>query len=205
MRNVAVSYSSIGQTPSSPRCSGKSALQVSGFSEASAQAAAEYRFLRLLDNSPSMALPATQRHHPMQNPTPRQTAGGCAFACHQASTNTSDTAGNPCTDGTTPTPTAAATHGTADLFQRVPRRTDRQLRACAQQQHHAASGRTEQRRHDAAPAASATAQSSLFTTPPQYRFSIYSMDSLWSIGLNQLMSLTTSYTSAERTPRPISA
>ena len=35
----------------------------------------------------------------------------------------------------------------------------------------------------------------MFATPPKYRFSIYSMDSLWQIGLNQLMALTSSYTS----------
>src|SRR4029077_17820561 len=34
-----------------------------------------------------------------------------------------------------------------------------------------------------------------FATPPTYRFSIYSMDSLWQIGLNQLMPLTSNYTS----------
>ena len=43
--------------------------------------------------------------------------------------------------------------------------------------------------------ASATAQSTVFATPPKYRFSIYSMDSLWQIGLNQLMALTSNYTS----------
>ena len=32
--------------------------------------------------------------------------------------------------------------------------------------------------------ASTTSQSNLFATPPKYRFSIYSMDSLWQIGLN---------------------
>jgi hypothetical protein len=31
--------------------------------------------------------------------------------------------------------------------------------------------------------ASAAAQSTVFSTPPQYRFAIYSMDSLWQIGL----------------------
>ena len=39
------------------------------------------------------------------------------------------------------------------------------------------------------------ASSTVFATPPKYRFSIYSMDSLWQIGLNQLMTLTSSYTS----------
>ncbi len=43
--------------------------------------------------------------------------------------------------------------------------------------------------------ASATAQSTVFATPPKYRFSIYSMDSLWQIGLTQLMALTSNYTS----------
>ena len=43
--------------------------------------------------------------------------------------------------------------------------------------------------------ASTTAQSTVFATPPKYRFSIYSMDSLWQIGLNQLMALTSNYTS----------
>ena len=41
--------------------------------------------------------------------------------------------------------------------------------------------------------ASTTSQSNLFATPPQYRFSIYSIDRLWSIGLNSLMALTPSY------------
>ena len=44
--------------------------------------------------------------------------------------------------------------------------------------------------------ASTTAQSTQFSTPPQYRFSIYSMDFLWSIGLTQLVSLTTNYVSS---------
>ena len=43
--------------------------------------------------------------------------------------------------------------------------------------------------------ASTTASSTVFATPPKYRFSIYSMDSLWQIGLNPLMALTSNYTS----------
>ena len=38
----------------------------------------------------------------MENLTPQEGAGGCAFACHQASTNNGDTVGNPCSDGTSP-------------------------------------------------------------------------------------------------------
>ena len=57
-------------------------------------------FYLLLDNSPSMALPAdTAGITQMQNLTPTQDGGNsCAFACHQASTNNSDTPGNLCTD-----------------------------------------------------------------------------------------------------------
>ena len=43
--------------------------------------------------------------------------------------------------------------------------------------------------------ASATANVDSIRDPPKYRFSIYSMDSLWQIGLNQLMALTANYTS----------
>ena len=73
-------------------------------------------FYVLLDNSPSMALPATTAGiTQMENLTPKQATGGCAFACHQASTNNGDTAGNPCTDGTAPTQSGglycAASHG----------------------------------------------------------------------------------------------
>src|SRR6202042_2472038 len=110
IRNVAVAYSSSVDTIFA-QVLGKSALPVSGVSQASAQAPPNIDFYVLLDNSPSMALPSTQAGiTQMQNLTPNQTlmtndtSGGCAFACHQASTNTnSDTAGNPCTDGTAPT------------------------------------------------------------------------------------------------------
>ena len=47
--------------------------------------------------------------------------------------------------------------------------------------------------------ASTAAQSTVFATPPKYRFSIYSMDSLWQIGLTQLMALTSNYTSGSTT------
>ena len=54
-------------------------------------------FYLLLDNSPSMSLPATTDGISlMQTLTYKQYSGaGCAFACHQASTNNSDTIGNP--------------------------------------------------------------------------------------------------------------
>ncbi|HEY6735606.1 MAG TPA: pilus assembly protein TadG-related protein, partial [Roseiarcus sp.] len=197
-RTVSVTYSSSVNTIFA-QVLGTSTLAVSGASLAAAQAPPNIDFYVLLDNSPSMALPATQAGiTQMQNLTSKETTGGCAFACHQAGTNTnSDTAGNPCTDGTTPTlnappPSTTAgslycktSHGTQIDNYALARKNSIPLRL--DELH---SGITTLLQ-----TASATAQSTVFATPPQYRFSIYSMDSLWSIGLNQLMPLTSSYTS----------
>jgi Flp pilus assembly protein TadG len=213
IRNVSVSYSSsvntiFAQVLNTPT------LPVSGVSEASAQAPPNIDFYVLLDNSPSMALPATQAGiTQMQNLTPNETlmtndtSGGCAFACHQASTNTnSDTAGNPCTDGTAPTQTwtgtvtnsqgknvtvtvnnafCAAKHGTQIDNYALARKNNITLRLDELNSGISTLLQT----------ASATANSTVFATPPKYRFSIYSMDSLWQIGLNPLMALTSNYTS----------
>src|SRR5580658_602674 len=116
VRNVEVNYSTSVNTIFA-QVLGVSALPVGGASQASAQVPPNIDFYVLLDNSPSMALPATQAGiTQMQNLTPNETlmtndtSGGCAFACHQASTNTnSDTVGNPCTDGTAPNQTWAGT------------------------------------------------------------------------------------------------
>ena len=134
----------------------------------------------------------------MQNLTTKQTSGGCAFACHQASTNTnSDTEGNPCTDGTSPTlnappPATTAgsnycktTHGTQIDNYALARKNSITLRLDELNSGVSTLLQT----------ASTTSQSTLFATPPKYRFSLYSMDSLWQIGLNQLMALTSNYTS----------
>ena len=73
-------------------------MGVSGTSTAQASVPPNINFYLLLDNSPSMSLPATPAGiTQMQTLTPKQDSGaGCAFACHQASTNNGDTAGNPC-------------------------------------------------------------------------------------------------------------
>ena len=197
-RNVAVSYSSSVNTIFA-QVLGKSALPVSGVSQASAQAPPNIDFYVLLDNSPSMALPAMQAGiTQMQNLTSKQTTGGCAFACHQAGTNSnSDTAGNPCTDGTTPTlnaPPPSTTAGT--LYCKTSHGTQIDNYALARKNN--ITLRLDELNSGISTllqTASATAQSTVFATPPQYRFAIYSMDSLWSIGLNQLMPLTSSYTS----------
>ena len=147
-----------------------------------------------------MALPATQAGiTQMQNLTTKETTGGCAFACHQASTNNGDSAGNPCADGTTPTlntslkaasPLSSAVycdttkHGAQIDNYKLARNNNITLRLDELNTGISTLLQT----------ASTTAQSSQFSTPPVYRFSIYSMDSLWSIGLTQLMPLTASYT-----------
>ena len=156
-RNVEVSYSSSVNTIFA-QVLHVNALQVAGVSEASAQAPPNIDFYVLLDNSPSMALPATadgitQMEGLTTNETKAQgQAGGCAFACHQASTNNTDYAGNPCTDGTAPTLSSAPPSTTTGqlLLCNEARRADRQLRARPQEQHHAAPGRAEQRRFDPA-------------------------------------------------------
>jgi Flp pilus assembly protein TadG len=198
IRNVAVTYSSSVDTIFA-QVLGKSALPVSGFSEASAQAPPNIDFYVLLDNSPSMALPSTQAGiTQMENLTTKQATGGCAFACHQAGTNTSsDTAGNPCTNGTSPTlnaPPPSTTAGT--LYCKTTQGTQIDNYALARKNNIPL--RLDELNSGISTllqTASATAQSTVFATPPQYRFAIYSMDSLWSIGLNPLMALTANYTS----------
>jgi Flp pilus assembly protein TadG len=198
IRNVAVTYSSSVNTIFA-QVLGKGTLGVAGVAEASAQAPPNIDFYVLLDNSPSMALPAAQAGiTQMQNLTAKQTTGGCAFACHQAGTNTSsDTAGNPCTDGTTPTLNAPPPSTTAgSLYCKTSHGTQIDNYALARK--NSITLRLDELNTGISTllqTASATAQSTVFATPPKYRFSIYSMDSLWSIGLNQLMSLTSAYTS----------
>ena len=213
VRNVQVSYSASVNTIFA-QVLGVSTLAVGGSSSASAQVPPNIDFYVLLDNSPSMSLPSSQAGiTQMQNLTPDETlmtndtSGGCAFACHQASTNTnSDTAGNPCTDGTAPTQTwtgtatnsqgnnvtvtinnafCASKHGTQIDNYQLARNNGITLRLDELNSGISTLLQT----------ASSTAQSSQFSTPPNYRFSISSMDSLWSIGLTQLMALTKNYTS----------
>ena len=187
VRNVSVAYSSSVDTIFA-QVLGKSALPVSGVSQASAQAPPNIDFYVLLDNSPSMALPATQDGvNQMQNLTPDQ--GSCAFACHQASTNNSDTAGNPCANGSAPTQNwgeycDASQGAQIDNFQ-LARKNGITLRLDELNSGISTLLQT----------ASTTAQSTVFATPPNYRFAIYSMDSLWQIGLTSLMPLTANYTS----------
>jgi Flp pilus assembly protein TadG len=210
IRNVTVSYSSSVNTIFA-QVLRTNALPVSGVSEASAEAPPNVDLYVLLDNSPSMALPATAAGITrMESLTAKQITGGCAFACHQANTsyNTStptssqtDTVYNPCADGTNPTlPSSSITinkvsyskawcdaskgHVQLDNYG-LARKNNITLRLDELNSGVSTLLQT----------ASTAAQSTVFATPPKYRFSIYSVDSLWQIGLTQLMPLTSNYTS----------
>ena len=197
-RNVEVAYTSSVNTIFA-QVLGKSVLPVAGVSEASAQAPPNIDFYVLLDNSPSMVLPSTAAGiTKMESLTTQEETGGCAFACHHASTNTnSDTKGNPCVDGTTPTLSApppstskgnsycTTAHGGQIDNYKLARNNSITLRLDELNSGISTLLQT----------ASTTASSTVFATPPKYRFSIYSMDSLWQIGLNPLMALTSNYTS----------
>jgi Flp pilus assembly protein TadG/cytochrome c5 len=207
-RNVAVSYSTSVNTIFA-QVLGVSTLPVQGFSEASAQAPPNIDFYVLLDNSPSMALPATQAGiTQMQNLTPDETlmtddgSGGCAFACHQASTNNSDSAGNPCADGTSPTQSGTSPKGKTVTNAYCTSKHGAQIDNYALARKNNITLRLDELNSGVSTllqTASTTTQSTLFATPPKYRFAIYSMDSLWQIGLNQLMALTSNYTSVGTT------
>ncbi len=182
---------------------GRDSLPVAGSSKATAQIPPNIDFYVLLDNSPSMALPATTAGiTQMQSLTQKQDGNaGCAFACHQADTSSTsgqtDTIFNPCYNTktkayTTPTVTA---NGYTKAYCNVSTQ-GAQLDNYALARENGLTLRVDELTSGVTTllqTASQTAASSQFTTPPQYRFAIYSMDSLWSIGLTQLVPLTTDY------------
>jgi Flp pilus assembly protein TadG len=212
IRDVSVTYSTSVNTIFA-QVLGKSALPVSGSSQASAQASPNIDFYVLLDNSPSMALPATDAGITlMQSLTQNQTTGGCAFACHQANTsyNTTtptssetDTVYNPCADGTSPTLPLASSPITINSVKYTKAWCDVskghvQLDNYALARKNNITLRLDELNSGVSTllqTASTASQSSTFATPPKYRFSIYSLDSLWQISLTKLMALTSNYTS----------
>jgi len=72
-------------------------LGLHGTSTSAAESPPNIDFTLLLDNSPSMALPATAAgiNTMVALTAPQDGGNGCALACHQASTGNSDTQGNP--------------------------------------------------------------------------------------------------------------
>jgi Flp pilus assembly protein TadG len=200
-RQVVVSYTVENNTIFSGVL-GQSFMSISGTSTSTATLPPNIDFYLLLDNSPSMSLPATSDGiTQMVNLTPDQ--GGCAFACHQASTNNGDTAGNLCATNTNPvtysSPTVsnnqycAATDGNGHTLTQIDNYAMARHNNITLRLDELTSGITTLMQ-----TAYNNATSGLYATPPVYRFAAYSMDSLWQIGTTntQLMSLTSNYQSA---------
>jgi Flp pilus assembly protein TadG len=203
-RVVTVSYVAANQNIFSGVL-GYSALQIQGNSTAKASAAPNIDFYLLLDNSPSMALPATQAgiNSMLALTTPNQTSDtgntGCAFACHQASTGNADTAGNPYWN---PKNTSQVCTGAPSGSKNV---------GCIQMDDYqlAKSNNITLRIDELNSAvttlmstAQATSNSSPQVPPPAYRFAAYSLDSTYAIGLTKVMALTSSYVSGWTTASP---
>ena len=208
-RNVAVSYTA-QNTNIFAGILGAATMPLGGGSSASASLAANINFYLLLDNSPSMALPSTQAGiTQMEDLTPQQ--GSCAFACHQASTNNGDTAGNPCLSSSSnyTTPTLNSSMGKngdtycssskgaqIDNFA-LSRLNGIQLRLDA------LSTGISDLMTDAY-----SAQQNAASTTPVYQFAAYTMDSSWQVGMssstnyNSLMTMTTNYVSGWSTASP---
>ncbi len=209
IRIVNVAYSAQNNTIFSGILNTKT-MDVSGTSTAQASTPPNIDFYLLLDNSPSMSLPTTQDGiTQMQNLTSKQASGvGCAFACHQASTNNSDTAGNLCsTGGTNPTyssPTSSS--NTYCASKNSQGQTLTQIDNYAMARRNNITLRLDELTSGISTlmtTANTYQNSGIYTTPPVYRFAAYSMDSLWQIGTSntQLMTLTGSYESAWSTAK----
>jgi Flp pilus assembly protein TadG len=92
VHTVTVSYTATSQN-TFPNVLGMSTFALSGSAQATAGLAPNIDFYLLLDDSPSMAIAATQTGiNTLVNNTASQ--GGCAFACHQTHPS-SDNLGNP--------------------------------------------------------------------------------------------------------------
>jgi Flp pilus assembly protein TadG len=214
VRNVTVSYQAQNENIFASFLAAPT-FEVAGSSTASASIAANINFYLLLDNSPSMALPATVAGiTDMENLTPQQ--GGCAFACHQGSTNNGDTEGNSCaktsgstTTYTTPTlssPPPSKSKGTSYCATSAGTQID---------DYQLARNNSITLRLDSLSTGISdlmtdanTAQQTAAAIPPVYQFAAYAMDSSWQVGMsssnnyNQLMALTTNYVSGWSTAAP---
>jgi Flp pilus assembly protein TadG len=217
VRNVTVSYDEHNQNIFAGVL-GAPTFEVAGSSTASASVAANINFYLLLDNSPSMALPATQAGiTQMQNLTPYENyqSGAftaCAFACHQAVTGSgdpSDTAGNPCakTVGSTTTYSAPTVYGSYSGSPSKPIYCSATQGAQIDNYQLARNNNITLRLDSLSTGVSAlmsdayTTEQNTASTPPVYQFAAYQVDSSWQVGMsssnnyNQLMALTTNFVS----------
>jgi Flp pilus assembly protein TadG len=197
-RTVTVTYHAANQNIFSGVL-GASGIKITGTSSANASAAPNIDFYLLLDNSPSMALPASQDGiNSMITLTAQQDGKtGCAFACHQVSTGNGDTQGNVCLNGTTySTPTASASDGTKNAFCGSTQGT--QLDNYAVAKRNKITLRIDELNSAISTlmsTAQSTTNSSAQVPPPAYRFAAYSLDSTYAIGLTKVMGLSSSYVS----------
>jgi Flp pilus assembly protein TadG len=178
---------------------GVSAIGIAGSATASASAAPNIDFYLLLDNSPSMALPATQDgiNSMIALTTPGQTDDtgytGCAFACHQASVGNADTAGNAYWN---PNKTSQTCTGAPSGKKNDPNA------GCVQMDNYQVAKANNitlriDNLNNAVTTLMATAQATTTSSPqvppPAYRFAAYAMDSTYAVGLTKVMGLTKDY------------
>ena len=205
IRIVTVSYTAEVYTIFGFVNSPNNSMNISGTSTAQASVPPNINFYLLLDNSPSMVLPATQAGiNQMEGLTPLQDQSGgqghtCAFACHQASVNNGDTLGNPCSDGATPpnysAPTATYSYpdgngGYYNIPNALCAPTNAQGAAVTQIDNFALSRQNGiQLRLDELSLGVTTLMqtafnyqnSGIWSTPPKYQFAAYEMDSAWAV------------------------
>ena len=106
-RTVTVTFTA-NSTDFFPNVLGRSTIALSGTSQAVGSVAPNINFYLLLDDSPSMAIPATEAGiSTLESYTTAQGGGGCAFACHETNP-AGDNLQNPkkvkCADGSTQFP-----------------------------------------------------------------------------------------------------
>jgi hypothetical protein len=150
-----------------------------------------------------MSLPATTAGvSQMISLTPTQDGGnGCAFACHQASTNNGDTVGNLCSDGSRPTVRNGNTQNQYCASKNALNQPITQIDNFAMARANNITLRLDELTNGVTTLmqTAKTYQSTINpSSPPTYQFAAYSMDTLWSIGTtnNLLMALTPNYQSA---------
>jgi Flp pilus assembly protein TadG len=175
-RTVTVSYTAQSKNFFSGIL-GRPIIDEIGSATSSSAAMPNINFYVLLDNSSSMALPATQAGIiQMQNLTLQQNGGqDCAFACHEVNPSfvapgyAPQVVGNPIVGGGMIDNYAVARNNNVKL--RIDEVTD-------------AVGSL---------VSTATTLQSSMATPPTYQFSVYSIDNQYSLGLTQVMGLTSNY------------
>lgn len=164
---------------------GTPTIPMLGSSTATSATTPNINFYVLLDNSSSMALPATEAGiTQMQLLTPQQNSNqGCAFACHEANPNsvpsgeTAQIVGNPCANGTTQAGCQQIDNYQLAINNSVTLRINEVSSAVSSL------------------FSTATTYQAGMTAPATYNFTVYSIDSEYTAGLNNVMPITSNYAS----------